>query len=306
MESKRRPFWLPASNYYVLSVAISIAFFFVVWGILHDGGEETPWITAGISSCILVCGAVILREVILRRARNRLLMQQRMMENRVKSAQLRSQINEPRHSNKITLERNAVLLNEIRQKSEAAKLLSRFSSSHREVFEMCGEYISLNENELKTVNPNSPRLAPLLKGRSAVAEYHRYHLLKWAEIEARTLSAEAQNRSRTADKVEAAQNALGVIDTALQYYPLEKSLIESREVLQEMIVSIKVSNWIERAERAAFKGDTQKAKSLYRDALFYLGRDNIENAWREEIAIRIDREIENLNQVENNGADLGK
>ncbi|MBK9768968.1 MAG: hypothetical protein IPP63_19255 [Chloracidobacterium sp.] len=60
-----------------------------------------------------------------------------------------------------------------------------------------------------------------------------------------------------------------------------------------MTVSIKVSNWIERAERAAFKGDTQKAKSLYRD-VFYLGRDNIENAWREEIAIRIDREIENL------------
>ncbi|MEQ1606858.1 MAG: hypothetical protein ABL999_18500 [Pyrinomonadaceae bacterium] len=299
MESKSRPFWLPASNYYVLSVAVSTAFFFLVWGILHDSGEETPWVTAGVSASILVCAAVILREVILRRARNRFLRQQRTMENRVRSAQLRSQINSPRQPHKLTVERNAILLREIEQKSEAAKLLGKFSSSHREVFEMCGEYISLNEHELKSVNPNSPRLAPLLKGRSTVAEFHHYHLLKWAEIETRTLSAEAQSSSRTNDKVEAAQKALGVIDTSLTYYPQEQSLLESREVLQEMIVSIKVSDWIERAECAAFKGDYAKAKSLYRDALFYLGRDNVENVWREEIAIRIDREIESLNLAEN-------
>jgi hypothetical protein len=30
----RRPFWLPASNYYVLAIAVTIAFFFLVWGIL--------------------------------------------------------------------------------------------------------------------------------------------------------------------------------------------------------------------------------------------------------------------------------
>jgi hypothetical protein len=306
MESKRRPFWLPASNYYVLSVAVSTAFFFLVWGILHDSGEETPWVTAGISASLLLCVAVILREVVLRRARNKFLRQQRVMENRVRSAHLRSQINSPRASTKLTVERNAILIKEIEQKAEAAKLLGKFSSSHREVFEMCSEYIALNENELRSVNANSPRLAPLLKGRSMAAEYHRYHLLKWAEIETKSLSAEAQSRTRVDDKVESVKKALGVIDTSLTYYPQEKSLLESREVIQEMIVSIKVSDWIERAEKAAFKGDSVKAKSLYRDAMFYLGRDNIENAWREEVAIRIDREIESLNMSENKGQDLGK
>jgi hypothetical protein len=36
----RRPFWLPASNYYVLAFAIAVAVFFVVWGILQDGGDD--------------------------------------------------------------------------------------------------------------------------------------------------------------------------------------------------------------------------------------------------------------------------
>lgn len=306
MQSKRRPFWLPASNYYVLSIAVSIAFFFLIWGILHDTGEEMPWVTAGICASVLLCVAVILREIILRRARERLLRQQRIFENRVASANLRAQINEPRNIPKLTIEKNAAILREIRQKSDAAKLLSRFASSHREVFEMCGEYISLNEHELKSVNPNSPRLAPLLKGRSAVADIHRYHLLKWAEIEAKTLSADAQNRSRTTDKVESAQNAITVIDTALQHYPQEHSLLQSREVLQEMVVSIKVSDWVERAERSVFKGQYARAKSLYRDALFYLARDHVESEWREAVAIRIDAEIENLNRIEKNEPDLSK
>lgn len=305
MERGRRPFWLPASNYYVLSVAISAAFFFLLWGILHDSGEETPWVTAGISASLLLCGAVILREVILRRARSRFLRRQRIMDNQVRAADLRAQINDPR-GNKLTIERNAAILSEIKQKSEAANLLNKFSSSHLEVFEMCMEYISLNENELKSVNPNSPRLAPLLKGRSAVAEYHRFHLLKWAEIEARTLTAEAQTKTRMADRVDAAQSALKVVERALQYYPQEPSLLGSQELLSEMVVSIKVSHWVERAERATFKGDYSRAKGLYRDALFYLGRDNVQTDARHDAAKRINEEIEHLNGLESDGPDLGK
>jgi len=289
---------LPASNYYVLSVAVSTAFFFVVWGILHDGGEETPWVTAGVSASLLLCGAVILREVILRRAYARFLHQQRIMENRVNAAAVRSQINDPRYANKLTLERNAAILNEIRHKSDAAKLLNKFSAGHREVFEICSEYIALNESELSSVNANSPRLAPLLKGRSTVNEYHRYHLLKWAEIEARTLTQEAQNRVKTTEKIAAAQNAIPVIQTALQCEPTEKSLLDSRDLLEDMVVSIKVSHWIERAERAAFKGDYPRAKSLYRDALFYLGRDNVRSDVREQAARRINEEIEHLRTLE--------
>ena len=292
----RRAFWLPASNYYVLSVAVSVAFFFLVWGILHDGGEETPWITSGISASMLLCGAVILREVILRHARNRFLRQQKRMDDSVYDAY--SRLGENRSHNKLTLEKNAAILNEIHQKSEAAQVLNKFSAGHREVFELCGEYLVRNDGELKTVNANSPRFGALLKGRAAAAEYHRFHMLKWAEIESRSMTNDATNRVNTPEKIEATQNALNVIETALESYPSESSLIESRELLGEMVVSIKVSHWVERAERAAFKGDYAKAKSLYRDALFYLGRDNIHNEDREQAALRINAEIEKIRALE--------
>src|SRR5687768_15287321 len=107
MNRVRRPFWLPASNYYVLAVAISAAFFFLVWGILHDGGEETPWITAGISASILLCGAVILREIVLRRARNRFIRQQKIIGNNVFAGN--PTLGGSRNPHKLSLERNAAI-----------------------------------------------------------------------------------------------------------------------------------------------------------------------------------------------------
>src|SRR5688572_16352439 len=125
----RRPFWLPASNYYVLAVAISTAFFFLVWGILHDGGEELPWISAGISASILLCGAVILREIVLRRARKRYASQ----IGAAHRVAINPSAGDLRNRHKLSLEKNAAILREIRQKSDAAKVLSKLSAGHREV-----------------------------------------------------------------------------------------------------------------------------------------------------------------------------
>jgi len=297
MSNNRRPFWLPASNYYVLSIAVAAAFFFVVWGILHDGGDETPWITAGLSASVLVCGAVILREVILRRADRRFLLQQQAMERRLRAAPVRPSVTH--HSNKLTIERNAAIMHEIRQKSDAANLLNKFSAGHREVFEICAEYISLNESELKLVNPNSPRLAPLLKSRSKAAEYHRHHMLRWAEIESKTLTNSARDLAKAVDKVAAAQNALVVVESALRSYPSEETLLQSRDILRDLVVSINVSDWVERAERAAFKGNYTEAVGLYQDALFYLGRDGVRSDVRDEAARRINDEMLHLRGFEN-------
>ena len=297
INSKRRPFWLPASNFYALAVAVSTAFFLLVWGVLHDGGDDAPWLTAGLISCMLFCGAVILREVVLRRALSRFLRQEQAIKGNVDGVVF-SQQTDQRNSNKLTLEKNAVILNDIRLKSDAANVLSKYSVGHREVFELCEGYLERNENELKSINPNSPRLAPLLKSRSAVADYHHYHLLKWAEIEAHTLTIDARNRANTIEKVEAAQHALYVIESALESYPSEPTLIQSRELLLDLVVSIRVSDWVEKAERAEFERDYASAKSHYRDALFYLSRDNLRSEGREEAASRINVEIERLRLLE--------
>lgn len=295
MNRTRRPFWLPASNYYVLAVGISTAFFFLVWGVLHDGGEEMPWVTAGISASILLCGAVVLREVILRKARRLLLEEQHRAGHAYASP---PRFADRRHSSKLSLERNAAILAEIRKKSDAAKVLHQFSAGHREVFELCREYIARSESELTTVNAGSPRLPALLKGRSKAADYHRYHLLRWAEIESRTLTEQARGLAAVNDRIEAAQGAVNVIDTALESYPAEPSLLQSRALLVDLVVSIKVSDWVEKAERAVFEGEFATARAMYRDALFYLGRDNVRSPAREQAARHIAAEIEKLREKE--------
>jgi len=292
----RRPFWLPASSYYVLSVAVSAAVFFLIWDVLNTGREETPWVTAGISASVLLGGAVLLREVILRRARNRLIRQQRIIDSRVEGAGVR--VGDFREPSKLTLEQNAAILREIKQKSDAAKILNKFSAAHREVFELCGEYMARNESELRTVGAGSPRLAPLLRGRTVIAEYHHYHVLRWAEIEARSLTGEAKSRSRTNERVDAGQNALTVIESALEFYPSEPSLIESRELVVDLIASIRVADWVERAERAAFKGNYSRSITLYKEALFYLGRENVGGHDRERAAFRINAAIEQIRDME--------
>ncbi|MBX3292501.1 MAG: hypothetical protein KF881_06370 [Acidobacteria bacterium] len=261
----RRPYLVPASNYYVLVFAISGAVFFVVWGVMHDLGSDMPWIIAGIAGSGLLFGSVIVREIFMRRAAR-----QRF------EAQARSRAGRPIHSaagaKKLTIEQNEEILEQIRRKSNAANVLGTIASGHREVFELCGAYLSANEAELKTISASSPRLAPLLRSRSKVIDAHRFHMLKWAEIESRSLTAEIRKRRTPSERSEAARDAMEVIDTALASYPAEQALIQSKAALHEISIQIKVSEFIDAANTSADAGDLVKAQDIMRDALYFLGR----------------------------------
>ncbi len=291
----RRPFWLTASSYYVLAAAVAIALFFLVWGIFHEGDEETPLMAAGIGASLVLGGAVVVREIFLRKARNRFLLIERNLDQNVKQIPL--PLRPTRDANKLSLEKNAAIVKNIREKSEAARLLGKMSAGHLEVFEICSQYLSLTEKQMETVGVGSPRIAGLRRGREIVGELHRHHLLAWAEIEARTLTQKAKNYVTISEKLDTAQEALNVLNSALQFYPNDPQLTESETVLKDFIASIKVSHWIEQAERAAFKGNSKRAVSLYRDALFFLDREDVKTEEREAIAERINFEIESLRKL---------
>ncbi len=291
----RRLFWLTASNYYVLAAAAAIAFFFLVWGIFHDGDGETLLMAAGIGASLVLGGAVVVREFFLRKARNRFLLIERNLDRNVQ--QIPPSLRSTRDAGKLSLEKNAAIVKDIQKKSEAARLLGKMSAGHLEVFEICNEYLSLTEKQMETVGVGSPRIAGLRRGREIVGELHRHHLLAWAEIEARTLTQKAKNYVTISEKLNTAQEALTVLNSALQFYPNDRRLIESETVLKDFIGSIKVSHWIEQAERAAFKGNSRRAVSLYRDALFFLDREDVRTEEREAIAEKINFEIESLRKL---------
>lgn len=108
---------------------------------------------------------------------------------------------------------------------------------------------------------------------------------------------DAASRDKMTEKLDTAQKALSIVDAALKSYPDEITLRDSQEVIQNFLSSIKVSNWIEKAERAYFKGNHKRAISLYQDALFDLKRDNFLSRERELMGEKILLEIKRIKEI---------
>lgn len=290
----RLPFWFSTANYYVLAVAISIAAFFLVWGILLEGKDEIPWITAGIIASLILISAVGLRGVFLRKMQRRLLLEQRQMDMNFKYIK-RSAADS--NVNKLTIEKNNLILEEIEKKSKAARVLEKLPEGHLEVFELCEEYLRRNQFELDTVGVGSPRLPILRKSREKVERFHKYHLLSWASLESRLLLQEAKTQATLAERIAYSQKALSVLDSAIQFYPQESILTDSLGAVKEFIVSVKVGHWVEQAERAAYKKNYKRAINHYRDALYFLAREDDRTPEKDAIAKRINAEIQKINDL---------
>src|SRR5207248_10982413 len=95
------------------------------------------------------------------------------------------------------------------------------------------------------------------------------------------------------EEVELGTRAWHCLDSDLKGYPDAGDLDQSAGAVRECIMSSRVAHWVELAERAAFKGYYRPAIDCYRDALFYLTRDNLDQN-REAAAEQVTREIDLL------------
>ena len=189
--------------------------------------------------------------------------------------------------------RHAAALRALHKQSAAADAREASPQAHRELYDLCSEYLSGAEQALHSPSlPTEARLA-LRAGQERVRTLQRHHLLTWARGSARALTHEARQRVRLFEKVETANRALECIDSALRVYPDEEELQISARAVRDFITSSRVAHWVELAERAAFKGHYRRAIDRYRDALFYLTRDGPDQD-RAAGAERITREIELL------------
>ena len=253
---KGRPFWLPASTYYFLAAAVAIGVFFLVWALFGEARDENPLIAAGLMASVSMISAVVVREVILRVRRNAVFLAQKKLDNSVLFAPVPIRREDPE---KLTLEQNNLLLEEIRRKSEAAMVLGKLAESHKEVFELCARYLEVAKRELPTIGVGSPRLAPITRGRDRVERIHRRHMLRWAEIEIKANTEAALATDRISARSDHARRALAAAELAFDHYPDEPDIVRSREVVEDFVTSIKVAQAVQRAHRAEAKGDLEQA-----------------------------------------------
>jgi tetratricopeptide (TPR) repeat protein len=274
----------------VSAIVIAVALFFGLWWILVSGGDEAPWLPAGLAASVVLLVALSAREVVMRRAWTRYLLENGIREKSPGRSRESSRSQKKGFSSSL----NSAALRAIQKQSSAADHHGSTPETHLDVAQLCQDYLASTDEAIRSGNYGSEKGIAIRAGQERVRALHRHHLLTWARGQSQLLTHEAQQRARTFDKIETATRALDCIDSALRIYPEETELNDSRVAIGEFIVSVKVAHWVELAERSAFKGHYRRAIDRYRDALFYLNQDIVKPEVRMAGTEKIEREIEKL------------
>jgi tetratricopeptide (TPR) repeat protein len=264
--------------------------FFGLWWILVSGGDEAPWLPAGLAASVVLLVALSAREVVMRRAWTRYLLENGIREN----APSRSRPSSRSQKKGFSASLHSAAVREIQKQSSAAERPGSTPEMHLDVAHLCQDYLSSTDEAIRSGSHGSEKGIALRAGQERVRALHRHHLLTWARGQSQLLTHEAQQRARTFDKIETATRAIDCLDSALRIYPDETDLSSSRVAIEEFIASVKVAHWVELAERSAFKGHYRRAIDRYRDALFYLNQDMVKEDVRIAGTDKIEREIDKL------------
>lgn len=282
---------MPSSTGYLVSaIVIAVGLFFGLWWILVSGGDEAPWLPAGLAASVVLLVALSAREVVMRRAWTRYLLENGISQN--PSSRSRSGSRSQKKGFSTSL--HSAALRSIQKQSSTADRPGSTPEMHLDVAQLCHEYLSSTDEAIRSGSHGSEKGIAMRAGQERVRALHRHHLLTWARGQSQLLTHEAQQRARTFDKIETATRALDCLDSALRIYPGETDLRESRVAIEEFIASVKVAHWVELAERSAFKGHYRRAIDRYRDALFYLNQDVVKEDVRIAGTQKIEGEIEKL------------
>ena len=282
---------MPSSTGYLISaIVIAVGLFFGLWWILVSGGDEAPWLPAGLVASVVLLVALSAREVVMRRAWTRYLLENGIREKPSSHAHERGRSQKRGFSASL----HSAALRAIQKQSSAADAPGSSPELHLDVAQLCHDYLASTDEAIRSGSFGSEKGIAIRAGQERVRALHRHHLLTWARGQSQALTHEAQQRARTFDKIESATRAIDCIDSALRVYPDEPELGESRKALGEFIASVKVAHWVELAERSAFKGHYRRAIDRYRDALFYLNQDVVKAEVRLAGTEKIEREIAKL------------
>lgn len=287
---------MPSSTgYLTVAIALAAGLFFLLWWLLLRGGDDAPWLPAGLAASVVLLVALSAREVVMRRAWTRYLLENGIHDAHRSAPSSPSRRSSSRSSKKaFSASVHSAALRTIQKQSAAADSSNVTPEVHLDIAQLCQDYLASSDEAIRSGSYNSEKGIAIRAGQERVRALHKHHLLTWAKGQSRLLTHDAQQRARTFDKIETANRALECIDSTLRIYPDEPELHESKTAISEFIASVKVAHWVELAERSAFKGHYRRAIDRYHDALFYLNQDVVKPDVRHAGSEKIEREIAEL------------
>ncbi|MBA3241782.1 MAG: hypothetical protein H0T60_11205 [Acidobacteria bacterium] len=292
---------MPSTVGYMMAAGgLSFGLFLIIWFLLRADGDEAPWIPAGLAAGFVILIAAAAREIVMRRAWARYT---RELEHEMRGGDMQprtvlktasSTASAAPAGNWSSMQGSVAALRALQQRLAELDAAGATPEAHLKAYRLCEQYVANSEEALRTSSGGNEMRVALRSGQERVRVQQKKHLLGWARGEATRLTQDAQRRVRLSDRIETAQRALEVLGEALKLYPEEPELRDSTLAVRNFIASVKVGQWVEMAERSAFRGKYARAVARYRDALFYLSRADMGEDARDEAATRIHREIELL------------
>lgn len=267
----------------IAATVAAAALFFVLWWMLQ--GDENPWVPAGLAASVVMLVAASAREVIMRRAWTRYLLDESAHGPEHHSVSTSGSFRTKR------VYSQSEALRALEKGSAAADADGTLPEAHLKVFQACGDFLAEAEKALASPTLSSERRLRVRARQDRVHALQKHHMLAWARDSARMLTHQAQQQARLHEKIHTANRALECIDTALKTYPDDEDLHRSAAAVRDFVTSSRVAHWVELAQRASFKGRYRRAIDCYRDALFYLTRAGSNDSLAAE---QITREIELL------------
>ncbi|HUS11666.1 MAG TPA: hypothetical protein VMZ30_14465, partial [Pyrinomonadaceae bacterium] len=212
---------VPSSVGYLLAAFVAaLALFFGLWWTLVSGGDEAPWIPAGLAASVVLLVALSAREVVMRRAWTRYLLDQGS-DTSMRTSGEHKRPSVKSHSTSLL----SAAWRNIQKQGEQADAGSN-PEPHFDVFHLCQDYMATAEEALRSSSLSADKRNSIRSAQERVRVLQKHHLLTWARDSSRSLTYEAQQRARTSERIEAANRALHCLESALQFYPQETELQE--------------------------------------------------------------------------------
>ena len=147
---------------------------------LISGGDEAPWIPAGLAAIVVLLVALSAREVVMRRAWTRYLLEQGA-EPAARSGSESKRSSTKVYSSSLLA---AALRNIQRQSGEAESAAN--PEAHFEVFHLCQDYLTNADEALRSNSLSSEKRNAIRAGQERVRGLRKHHLLTWARDSSRT------------------------------------------------------------------------------------------------------------------------
>src|SRR4051812_22423322 len=140
---------MPSSSGYILAAgATAAALFFTLWWMFHSGGDEASWVPAGLAACVVMLVAVGAREVVMRRAWSRYILEQKRRDQ-LKGVASQSISNTSGRKSR-TLEAYTAALRTLQKQCAEADVPGKLPEAHLEAYLSCKEYLNGADETLRS------------------------------------------------------------------------------------------------------------------------------------------------------------